>query len=247
MPARLITKKGLLILSWSFRSNRWESELHLPAVRDLYRVTDLTPGLTISELFDMVDQDCELKHFLGELCWCDIDAVHRRPRIPGEAIPVYPSYRAMKAAEGASPAEFLILEKGIAMIRHRMDEPAAAVEASGEPKRFELRYHLFAGRDDSKQRELVAAPAIGHAVRDFEISLEACFGTAVNLPLRLSAALTNWDRPDWQVETNFTLLEILSSIYYSLGDFPELLNADQPRVEVEIFLRESFPEYFGDE
>lgn len=236
MPARL-TPKGLLVVDWDFQAKRWQAGMRLPRVRDLYRVADVQPDVTISQLFDLVDQDSDLKHFLGELCWCNADAVHRRPRAPVEEIVVYPSHLAMKASEGAMPAEFLILEKGITFGSHRVDEP---------PERFELRYRVWAGRNDFKHRELVAAPTIGHAWSDFQLFLDACFGTAVNLPLRLGTMLSIEDRPDWQVETTFTLLEILSSIYYSLGDAPELMNANQPRIEGEELLRELFPEYFGD-
>lgn len=83
MPARL-TPNGLLVLSWDYKRSRWDSALTPLSMRDLYRVTDILPGMTISDLFNLVDASDELKQFLGELCWCDIEAVHRRPRVPLE-------------------------------------------------------------------------------------------------------------------------------------------------------------------
>ena len=74
------------------------------------------------------------------------------------------------------------------------------------------------------------------------------FGTAVALPFKLSPTAEVSEVQDYgerqDVEVSFTLLEILLAIYYALGNAPEHLNADQPRVEVEEVMREIFPELF---
>lgn len=76
--------------------------------------------------------------------------------------------------------------------------------------------------------------------------LDAVFGTAVTLPFKLATTAEIGQEQDYGerqiAEVSFTLLEILSAIYYALGNAPEHLNADQPRVEVEEVMREIFPE-----
>jgi len=241
MPARL-TQNELLILRWDFRANRWESERRLPGIRDLFRVTDLVPGVTISDLFDLVERDAELKHFLGELCWCDIDAVHRRSRAPVEEVLVYPSYREWKAETGGLPAEALVLEKCATIHSHEDDESPMD---DGEPDRqhYELRYRLWAVRQGMKMHELIVAPPLGYAWGgEHEQGLAARFGTAVSLPLRLCPRLSGIEDPQSSVEVSFTLLEILSPIYYALGDAPCLMNATPRRIEMAQLWRRIFPE-----
>lgn len=242
MPARL-TPEGLLVISWDFHVNRWKSQLRLPGVQDLYRVTDLLPGITMSDLFDLVEQDPELMSFFGKLCWCDLYAVQRRSRVPVEEIVVYPSCRARRGGESGAPAEFLLLKKW-ASIHETSDEHEYEAPLS---RQFDMHYQLWAGRDDSSQYELIADPRIGHASGSFELHLDACFGAAVALPLRLSptmqmGCMPESQDPDEQVETTFTLLEILSSILFPLGNSPQLMNADQPRIEIEEIIRRLFPE-----
>lgn len=251
MPARL-TPQGLLILSWDADAKRWLSEQRLPQVRDLYRVTDLLPGITISHLLDLVEQVAELKHFLGELCWCDADAVHRRSRAAAAEIPVYPTHRAAIAGVGAKPAEFLILEKW-ASITERSPGLSEAVDSRAPvAQEFRLHYQLLAGRHDVTEQELVADPPIGHDWGQSPLALDDAFGAAVSLPLRLEmkTQFGPWQvskNPELEAETRFTLLEILSSIYYSLGAAPPLMNADQPRVEREELFRSIFRDSASDD
>lgn len=245
MPARL-TPQGLLVLSWDFGLRRWESSLHALRLRDLYRVTDLQPGMTISHLFDLVDASSELKQFLGELCWCDIETVHQRPRLPLEDLHVYPDCKSAREQLRGEPAEYVELEKWFHV-------PAAAddqAEDNGATSKLYVHYQFWAGRDVGR-RELIASPALGTPDAHHRRGLDALFGTSVTLPLKLSPTAQIAEVQDYgqrqEVPVAFTLLEILSAIYYALGEAPEHMNAEQPRVEVEEIMRDIFPELGEDD
>jgi hypothetical protein len=245
MPARL-TPRGLLVLSWDFQRSRWESSLHQLGMPDLYRVTDIQPGMTIGMLFDLVDASNELKQFLGELCWCDIEAVHRRPRLALEEMTVYRDYKSAKQQVGGEPAEYVELEKWFQV-------PATA-DPQGEQDsittKLSLHYQFWAGRDEA-ERQLVASPSLGTPDAHYRSGLDAVFGTAVTLPFKLSPTAQIAEVQDYgeraEVPVGFTLLEILSAIYYALGEAPEHMNAEQPRVALEAALRDIFPELGEDD
>jgi hypothetical protein len=245
MPARL-TPQGLLVLSWNFQRSRWESSLHELRLQDLYRVTDIQPGMTISELFDLADVSSELKQFFGELCWCDIEAVHRRPRLPLEEVTVYPDYKSARQHVGGESAEYVELEKWFQVPATAGDQ----AERDSITTKLSVHYQFWAGRDGA-ERELIASPALGTPDAHHRSGLDALFGTAVTLPFKLSPTAQIAEVQDYgqrqEVPVGFTLLEILSAIYYALGEAPEHMNAEQPRVELEQALRDIFPELREDD
>jgi hypothetical protein len=234
------------VLSWDFQQSRWESSLHGLRLQDLYRVTDIQPGMTISDVFELVEARGELKQFLGELCWCDIEAVHRRPRLPLEEVTVYPDYKAARQQVGGEPAEYVELEKWFQV-------PATADEQNEHDSittKLSVHYQFWARRDGS-QRELIVSPALGTPDAHQRCGFDALFGAAVTLPFKLSPTAQIAEVQDYgqrtEVPVGFTLLEILSAIYYALGEAPEHMNAEQPRVELEQALRDIFPELGEDD
>lgn len=77
MPVRLTPTKSLLI-SYDAPSDSWVT-LDGLSLCILGEYVDIEPGVTVENLFDLIDADNETKRFLSEFCSCDIDAIRALP------------------------------------------------------------------------------------------------------------------------------------------------------------------------
>ena len=49
-------------------------------------LVDIEPGVTVEHIFNLIDRDQKLKHFLAEYCSCDLDEI--RQRTPKDSMPI---------------------------------------------------------------------------------------------------------------------------------------------------------------
>lgn len=76
MPVRITPEKSLLI-SYDTNSKSWVT-LEGLSICLLSQYVDIEPGVTLQNVFDLIDQDTQLKKFLSEYCSCNIDSIRKQ-------------------------------------------------------------------------------------------------------------------------------------------------------------------------
>lgn len=77
MPVRITPNKSLLI-SYDAASDSWVS-LEGVSLCLLPQFVEIEPGVTVENIFDLIERDPELKKFLCEYCSCNINEVRNAP------------------------------------------------------------------------------------------------------------------------------------------------------------------------
>jgi hypothetical protein len=208
MPVRL-TPEGAILVSWDSSSRQWVY-LHSKELGPmLSHLVDIQPGTTLANLFDMVENDQQVKAFLATYCECDISALHalsRRIDIPI----LVPS--------------FVLDEAGHPKYSGRnnvADTLAVTSEVSlrfTEKEELSFSSHLDATIRSSKEPQTGLPLRKDFSLRDhgalcsLELSLDNSVEVVVEETVDGSA-----ERTHPKAVRRYTLLELLATIYESFG------------------------------
>jgi hypothetical protein len=231
MPVR-ITPKGVLLITWDDDAQEWVSLGNTELIPLLNERVEIEPGTKVSDIFDAVDRDGELKSFLGGYCSCNVSELHSRPRTTDDILTIPSVHDGVIDYEAQHVAHFLQV---------RADAAVFIAPETGD-RCFEYDRFLMVGSYTSPDT-VVNTPLTTPELR--EQNHAALCQLEVRLDEVIFLEVEDQNGPGPELHVHFTLLDVLHTIYQALGErtfdwrYQKEIEADEDAFEAFRKWRES--------
>jgi hypothetical protein len=204
MPVR-ITPKGVLLITWDDDAQEWVSLGNTELIPLLDERVEIEPGTKLSDIFDAVDRDGELKLFLGGYCCCNVPDLHSRPRTTDDILTIPSVHDGVIDCEAQHVAHFLQVRAHAAVF----------IDPETGERYFECDRFLMVGSYKSPDT-VVNTPLTTPELRAKNHA--AICQLDVRLEEVMFLEVEDQNGPGPKLHVHFTLLDVLHTIYQAFGE-----------------------------